>query len=95
MNQFEYDELYQKYLNLLEENACLKAKLKQIEAESGSFTLPEKYQTQELMFEKAQKLETDNQIQENSIKTISIFAKPVHHYSATTDKILLFMSLFK
>lgn len=95
MNQFKYDELYQKYLTLLEENACLKAKLKQIEPESGSFTLPEKYQTQELMFEKAQKLEPDNQLQEDLILPDFICTKPIHHYSAKTDKIELFMSLFK
>ncbi len=96
MNHFKYDELYQKYLSLLEENACLKAKLKTIEAEPSSFnTLPDTYQAQELLFEKTRKPESDNQVQEDLIGIEPLCVKPVHHYSGKEDKIELFMSLFK
>ncbi len=96
MNHLRYDELYQKYLSLLEENACLKAKLKQIEAAPGSLNIfPENHSNQDVLSETALNQEPFNEIRENFIRPDFICTKPVHHYSATTDKISLFMSLFK
>jgi len=96
MNPLEYDELYQKYLTLIEENACLKAKLKQMEAEPGPLNIfPENHSNQDILSESALNHRHFNEIREDSIRPDFICTKPVHHYSATTDKILLFMSLFK
>ena len=49
MNDFKYDELNKKYQDLLEENRYLKAKIKELEAESNVFESHLKtFQTQEL-----------------------------------------------
>jgi len=96
MNNFKYDELYQKYLNLLEENSCLKATIKKFEAESNIFaSLPETFQIPDSLAEETWKTETDNRVKEELIENSSICGKTVNHYSVKKDKIALFMSLFK
>jgi len=96
MNNFQYEVLYKKYLNLLEENKCLKAKIKKFEAESNAFeSHPKTFQTQELFFEETWGTEPDNRVKEKLIENGSICGKTVNYYSAKEDKIALFMSLFK
>jgi superfamily II DNA or RNA helicase len=96
MTHFKYDELYQKYLNLLEENTCLKAKIKELEAEPNSFeSHPKTFQTQESLFQETWETGSDKQLKEEIIEVDSFSDKSVNHYSVKDDKINLFMSLFK
>jgi superfamily II DNA or RNA helicase len=96
MNNLKYDELYKKYLNLLEENRCLKAKIKEFEAESNVFeSHPKTFQTQNSLFEETWETEPDKLPKEGVIETDSFCGKSVNHYSIKDDKIALFMSLFK
>jgi len=96
MTHFKYDELYQKYLNLLEENTCLKAKIKELEAEPNTFKFHSKpFQTQELFFKEPSEIKPDNRVKKEPIETGSVWGKSVNHYSVKEDKIALFMSLFK
>ena len=96
MNSFKYDELYKQYQALLEENRCLKAKIKALEPELPIFeSHPEVFQTQELSFKETCKKETDNRFKDDLMETGSLCGKAVNKFSAKEDKIALFMSLFK
>ncbi len=96
MNTLEYDELYRKYKDLLEENRCLKAKIEGLEA-APSFiqSNPETSQTQILSLRETDKINLDNRLEEERIGTNSNYEKTVDQYSTKENKIELFMSLFK
>lgn len=74
MNDFKYDELNKKYQDLLEENRYLKAKIKELEAESNVFeSYLKTFQTQELLFkETCNKTEPDNRFKEELIENVGI-----------------------
>ena len=92
----KYDELYKKYLTLLEENKLLKSKINEMEVKVSS---PEPEESinplQKVLFNEPEIKKIDFQTEDNLFGNISSVEEVVCKNSSKEDKILLFMSLFK
>lgn len=96
MHNFNYNELYEKYLKLIKENRYLKARIKELEA-GRHFTEshPKSFQTQDPLFKDPDKNKTGEKIEDELFAIDSLCEKAVNNYASTEKKITLFMTLFK
>jgi len=96
MKTSKYDELKIQYEALLEENKCLKAKIREFEANS-EVVIPhhEPSQDADTLFQAPEEPVSKQQSDTTALNDNFPNAKPVTRYSQNYEKIALFMSLFK
>jgi len=96
MNINNYDELKKKYEALIEENKCLKAKIRKLEANS-EVVIPhhEPVQPRKTLFQNLKEPESSRQSVATTLNDNSCNNILVTRHSQNHEKIALFMSLFK
>ena len=96
MKTNKYDELKIKYEALLEENKCLKAKIREFEFNSEVvISHHEPAQDRETLFKAPEKPVSKQQSDTTALNDNFSNDKPVTRYSQNHEKVALFMSLFK
>jgi len=95
MKNLPYDELKRKYVNLLEENRKLKARLRDITNNSvKTISHHSSVQENETLFSQAENTTFNLNSDAEFSKNITKVTCPVTKYSQSNEKIALFMSLF-